>query len=499
MKKDLSRTAAAGKNLRSNAAGIFINIFFSFFSRKIFILVLGKEYVGLSSLIGNITVLISLFDLGSAGALTYKLYSAISESDSQKISSYLHFYRRFCMLSAFLTTAAGLILVPHLEKIVSDFQDLFTLRTVFLIYILSNALGYFFSAEKILLFADQKNYVCQIFSYIFGAITLVAQSAVLVVFSNYVAYLLTGTLLCLAEDFLLRRYVRKSYNDIDFSHNCNIDKSCKKELLHEMINLQPSNIASTLSRTVDNFLVVFLFGVAQNGVYSNYNLLLSYAGMLSVTFVSSISASVGSLGASSSKKHSKKIFGMTNLCSFFLSNICTTILFVMSQDIITLWLGENLTLSTACSAAVALCFFVSSTRRTTIVFRDSFGLYSHEKIKPFAELFLFVIMSLFFGRRLGICGIYLAQALSAVLISFWYEPYVLFKYGFGESVFPYYKKLFAFSLCCASCCFCAFLICRIIPFVSLKAAVCIFVSVIFSLGFFGASEDMKEIFKRFCK
>ena len=483
-----SRTRAAGKNLRANAAGIFINIFFSFFSRKIFVLVLGKEYVGLTSLIGNITVLISLFDFGSAAALTFKLYTAIAQNDTKKISSYLHYYRIFCIVSAILTSLVGITITPQLKKIVPDFSDTMTLYTVFLISIFSNALEYFFSAEKLLLFADQKNYVTQLFSYAFGAITLVIQSAALVVRASFPLYLATGSALCILQDFLICRHVRKSYREIDFRLRGNFDKSCRKVLLREMLRLQPSNIAATISRTIDNFLVVSLFGVAQNGLYSNYNLLLGYAGMLSVTFVSSISAGVGNLSVQATKEHSQKVFGMISLASFFLINICATLLFVMAGDIVTMWLGKSLVLPTGSSAVVAVCFFISANRRTTIVFRDSFGLYSHEKLKPFAELLIFVALAVICGIKYGLIGIYLAQALSAVSV-FWYEPYVLFKYGFGTSSRIYFKKFLVFVGCNLLSCYCAFNLCRCFDFIVLKAIVCVTVSVAFFIVMLANCEE----------
>jgi hypothetical protein len=99
MTNESSRTSSSIKNLRASTAGIFINLIFSFFSRKIFVLVLGKEYVGLSSLIGNITALISLVDFGASTAVTYRLYRALATGDDRSVCAYLHFYRRICALS----------------------------------------------------------------------------------------------------------------------------------------------------------------------------------------------------------------------------------------------------------------------------------------------------------------------------------------------------------------------------------------------------------------
>ncbi len=499
MRKYISRTHAASNNLRTSVAGIFINIILSFFSRRIFVIVLGKEYVGLSSLIGNITVLLSLADFGAASAVIFHLYKALAKKDHTAVSQYLSCYHSFCRLSAFVTVVCGAALLPHLSSFVKDFDDVPALKCAFCIYICSCALGYFFSREQILLFADQKNYVVQLFSFVFGALSAAAECAVLIFTRNYIVYLCTHSLIIFSCDLALAVYVRKTYPEICFSSKLVCPYHQKKLLLREMMFLQPSNISGTLLRTVDNFLVVSLFGVAANGIYSNYNMLLGYAFMLSVTLISALSASVGNLSASESKEKSEKIFYLTSTASFFLINICTCLLFAMSQDIISLWLGNSLSLPHSVSAVLAANFFITALRRTPLIFRDSFGLYKYEKIKPFAELLASVILSVFFGKRMGMGGIYLGQAMSAFFVCLFYEPYILFCHGFEKSVFPYYARMIKYGfvsfLSCAMCYFA----CRYLPLFSLRFGVCLFIPCTMFFIFFFSSVETKRIMEMILK
>ncbi|MBE6571222.1 MAG: hypothetical protein E7656_03105 [Ruminococcaceae bacterium] len=497
MKNESSRTISSIKNLRASTAGIFINVIFSFFSRKIFVLVLGKEYVGVSSLIGNITALISLVDFGAATAVTYRLYRALATGDDKSVCGYLHFYRRICALSSVLTCVAGAALSVILPKLVRGFDDAVTLYVVFAASILTSAAEYFFMPERVLLFADQKSYVAQLFSYAFGAVTVVADAVVLVVFKSFSAHLLVHSALSILQDIFVVRHVRRQYAKLGISSKKRYDKAFFKDLVREMVSLAPSNIAGTLSRTVDNFIVVSLFGVSQNGVYSNYNMLLSYAAIFSVTVVGAISASVGNLNASASRARSMRIFGMTSLASFFLVNISTTLLFVMSGDIMTAWLGSTMALPFSCSCALAANFFISGVRRVPVVFRDSLGLYRHEKIKSFVDLFASVALSVFFGKKFGIAGIYLGQAVAAFVVCLWYEPYVLFKYGFGTGVWRYYMRLLSYAAVSAASCLCSLSLCHAVGSFSVKFLVCIAVSAVFFFACFAGCRDLSGIFEKF--
>jgi O-antigen/teichoic acid export membrane protein len=295
---------------------------------------------------------------------------------------------------------------------------------------------------------------------------------------------------------ILTFYIRRQYPKIKFSGVK--DKGVKKRLLKEMMYIQPSNIAGTLLRTFDNFLVVWLFGVAVNGTYSNYNMLVSYMSMLSVVITSSISATVGNIGASESPENCERIFRMTSICSFFPVAICTSLLFVMSGDIITLWLDKSNATGGSFSFILALFFLVMGLKRSVAVFREGFGLYRKEKIKPFFELVLSLCLSAFFGKKMGLSGVYLGQAISSV-VCLLYEPYILYKYGFSKSVLPYYLLMLKYFFISFVSCACSFMLCRNIFSFSLKATVCIVLPLLFSFAAFYGREEMKTAMNYFLK
>ena len=96
---------------------------------------------------------------------------------------------------------------------------------------------------------------------------------------------------------------------------------------------------------------------------------------------------------------------------------------------------------------------------------------------------------------MGICGIYLAQSISALCV-FWYEPYVLFKYGFGESPKRYFKNLAFFTACTTLSCFSALSLSRLFPNTLAKITFCLLLPPLFFFALFGNSDDVKNILKR---
>ncbi len=490
--KQTTRTARASKNIRSSLIGIAINFSLSFFSRRIFVMTLGKEFVGLGSLLGNLMAVISLFDFGASSAAVYCLYRPLSENDTKRVSDILVFYNKCCILGALLVSVAGILSIPFLGFFVPDSDDVRSIVPIFLIFVASNVTEYFFSSKKILLFADEKSYVTQFFSYFFGVSTVIAESAVLIFTKSYILYLVTRLVLQLCEDIVLSAYVKKLYPTIKTQSFEKTPSDVRKILLREISELQPSNIANTLLRTVDNFLIVRLFGISANGIYSNYNLLLSYASMLSVTLLSAISSTVGNIGASESKDRAKRIFFATNYISFVIICLFATELCVLSGDFIRLWLGGGMSLPGGSSVLLCALFFVSGMRRCTIVFRDAYGLYKKEKIKPYIELALSLVLSVFFGKKIGIAGIYLGQLISSVSVCLFYEPYILFKNAFGSGLAFHYKRLLSYAAILSVSCFCSYSLCRFFDSIITKSAICAAVALLFSAGIFCTSREFSD-------
>ena len=315
MKPTARRGKAAADNVKATVAGIFLNFLFSFVSRRILVLCMGPDYVGLGSLVGNIAILLTLLDFGASSAVIYRLYRPLADGDETAVSQILSYYTRLCRLSAVLTSAAGLLYLPFVPDAAVGFSDTEILYTAYLLRLIPMSASYLFSPFRVLLFADQKNYTCQWISYIFGGLCVLSEGIGLLIFHSYMFSLFCHPVLSLTEDFIVRRYAKKQYPDVTFSGSQTVPVSLRRSMRREILRLQPTGIAGTLLCTLDNFLVVRLFGVTGNGLYSNYNMLIGYAFMFSVTLIGALSASVGNLGAFEKPEKAYGMFRITCLAA----------------------------------------------------------------------------------------------------------------------------------------------------------------------------------------
>ena len=105
-------------NSIKNSITIFISnalaLLIGFISQKIFINILGLEYLGLNGLFTNIISMLDIVELGIGNAIIYNLYKPIVQKDKETIKSLMKFYRKSYILVAIIVLLISLLLIPFL-------------------------------------------------------------------------------------------------------------------------------------------------------------------------------------------------------------------------------------------------------------------------------------------------------------------------------------------------------------------------------------------------
>ena len=91
----MSRTDNSLRNLKTAVLFKLAAIVVNFIARKIFVVVLTKEYLGLDGTFANILTMLSLAELGVGTAITYSMYKPLAEGDQKLILSLMTLYRKF--------------------------------------------------------------------------------------------------------------------------------------------------------------------------------------------------------------------------------------------------------------------------------------------------------------------------------------------------------------------------------------------------------------------
>ena len=138
------------------------------------------------------------------------------------------------------------------------------------------------------------------------------------------------------------------------------------------------------------------------------------------------------------------------------------------EPFITLWIGDKYLLSFSALLVSVISFYLTGMRKTVMVFKDASGIFQQDKYKPIIESIVNIITSIPLAIKFGVTGVLLGTILSTLLVSFWFEAYVLFTVSFNKSFWPYLlKQLQYFAVIAADAFLCKW-VWRMIPGDGLK-------------------------------
>lgn len=217
--------------------------------------------------------------------------------------------------------------------------------------------------------------------------------------------------------------------------------------------------------------------MAAVGLSSNYTLLSGTLNSLINQLFNGVTASAGNLNAIESKEKKKEMFYALNLTNFWLFGWAAVGIFVVSSDIVSLMFGENYILPLSIPFVIALNFYMVGMQNAVWTYKNTMGLFRPGRYLLIVTAVINLVCSIILGKIWGLFGILLATAISRTFTNTWYDPYAVFKYGFGEKSRAYFKRYFLFALVLVGTGGICYFICSFINFniwinVILKFLVC---------------------------
>ena len=440
----MSRTENFLKNVKAAFAFRVIVAIVNFSARKVFVMVLTTEYLGLNGVFSNILELLSLSELGIGSAITYSLYKPLAEDDREQVASLMALYRRVYRVVGVLVILLGGALAPFLPLLIRDMPDIPHIYLIYMIFVLNSALSYFYAYKQSLIGADQRQYIVTAYQGLLHLAATIAQVALLLLTRNYFAYLGVQTAVVLAGNIVVSRKADLLYPYLKTIPPRRLDPEVKEKIVQNSKALILHNLSGFAVFGTDNLLMSAFVGAAVVGLYSNYLLVANSLASVYDQLFTALTASVGNLSAEKSPEEVLPVFWRIQLFSSWLYGFSAVCLAVLLNPFITLWLGVDYRLSQSIVWLIALNFYTRGMRKTVLTFRTAYGLYWRERFKPLAESLINLAASIGLAIPFGVAGVLVGTLISTMTTCFWVEPTVLFKYGFRRSAKPYFQH-YAFN------------------------------------------------------
>lgn len=412
----MNRKKASTLNAGSAIILNIITIFIGFIAQRIFINTLGTEVMGLNNLFTNIVSVLTMADMGLGSAVLYYLYKPIAQNDTEKVASIIFFYRRACYAISAIIIALGILLLPFLNNIVGSDRPNNNIYIVFILFIISSVLSYLMTYKRALLQASQKNYIISTVHVGYVLVLNGIQIALLLETHNYYIYLGALIIMKFLENIAVNYITTVRYSHIVNTKPQPLAKSTKNGIIKIMKGTVFHNSAGYIANSKDSIVISNMFGLAQLGVFANYQLIIVAVSTLVSQIFYSITASIGNLLVEGNKDKSYKVVKRVCFINLWVAFIASIIFFSFVNEFVVLWLGSGYVVDYYTLVSLTIMLYLQSTRHSILSILLAAGVTYENRHIPVIEVAINVICSVVFAYLWGLPGVFLGTSASMIFL-----------------------------------------------------------------------------------
>lgn len=451
IKKSKSRTINSRNNFITGVIGQILVLIMAFLCRTVFVKTLGAQYLGINGLFTNIISLLSLTELGLGTSIIFNLYKPIAEDDKHQIYLLMKFYKTAYQLIGWVIIALGLIICPFLRYVIKDLPDFINVYFIFILFLAQSASSYFFFAYKsAILRANQQVYVINTTKWGFTIGLNVIQMLELYFIRSYELYVALQIISNALQNTTIAKQSDKLFPFINAKSEDKLSWAEMKDILKNCYALSLWKMNAVVVAATDNVVLSTFIGISIVGLYSNFQLLRSQIGKLTALAFSSMTASLGNLHAKDGNR-SVKMHKIINFMTFNLYGVIALGFFFVANPFVKIWLGDFYTLPTFAVFLLSVDLYITGINGSTNMFRTVMGLFQQMKYRPIIGVVVNLVVSIALVKPLGISGVILGTIACNFLVYFWFEPIILYKYGFKASPVKHFVNNIKYALMIFGC------------------------------------------------
>ncbi|MBQ3309997.1 glycosyltransferase, partial [Candidatus Saccharibacteria bacterium] len=437
------------KNSRKNMISAFlvntVSIIIGFISQRIFIQLLGSEYLGLNSLFANVLSMLSITELGLGTAIIFNLYKPVAEGSIDKIRSLMAFYRNSYHRIAAAISILGLFVVPLLPLIVKfdSAPSGINLYLVYVLFLLDSVLSYLFSYKRGILYAHQKTYLVNAIHIAYIILVNIFQLSFLFITKSYYLYLIIKIIFRLLENVAISIVANRKYKYLTEAGAAPIDAVTKRDIFKKIKALFLHQVGYFIVLGSDNVIISVFLGLTSVGLYANYYLVINSVYTVLSQFISAATPSIGNLLVTEAPEKRFETFNRLRQLNFWLSTLASIAIYVLIQPFITIWIGKDFLLPESVLLTLVIHFFIRSNRSVYASFKDAAGIYHEDRLIPVVESVINIIASVILVQIYGLAGVFIGTIISSLVIWCYSYPKFIYKNLLGRSYTKYVKETVA--------------------------------------------------------
>lgn len=413
-----SRTYNSIVNSIFGIGASMVTVTLNFFVRIILVRMLGAEINGLHNLFQSIVSVMALMELGISSAMIIHLYEPIKNHDIELTKGIMSFYRNVYRTIAFLFLGCCIFVdVFLMEHIVTTTIDMTIVRVYFLLFGATFFVNYLTYYKRSILFAEQKNRVsigvtaaCEV---VFRSIQIV----LLLVFHQYVYFLLVWLAEKAASNIICAKYVNKHHPYL-VNNESVLDQNKKLAIFNTVKPLVVNQTANTIRQSSKSILISILLGnVSIVGYYGSYQLVINMIEMVYSQFGGAFTTSFGNLAVENDKVKMAAAFKKASFVMNWIACIMCAGFMVCIHDFIYIAFGKNFVLDflSVFSLLLNLIFYLFNIPIVSI--QNAMGLHKLDAGYMVVQALTSILLAYACGYYWGMPGIFFGLLIPLIIFT----------------------------------------------------------------------------------
>lgn len=434
-----SRTKNATRNILWGYIANIVRIALEFVLRTVFIRKIGDAYLGVNGLYTNILGVLSLSELGIGISMSYSLYKPIAEGNTQKIKSLMLLFKKAYRIIAVIVAVIGLAVVPFLKFIIKDANGLSDNELIiyYLIFLFNTVTSYCVSYKYTLVNAHQKNYIITKYEMYFKIITIACQICILFMLKSFLAYLICQAVIGVAQKIYLYVYIDKLYPELKEKTVLPLDEEDKQVLKNSVKGTIVHKLGEVAIYQADNIIISAFINIVTVGLVSNYTLIVNAISTFTNSMFNALTAGYGDFIVRETKERQEELLYVNQFLAFSVFGTIAICLMVLTQPLITLWLGANHRVDDLTVMLIMSNVYFSGQRMMLNNYKSAAGIFLQDRWVPILRSIVNLGLSLSLVYIIGLPGIYIGTLVQG-LIGNIFEPTIAFKNMFNKAASRYY-------------------------------------------------------------
>lgn len=414
----------------------------NFIQRTVFIYVLGRTLSGVNGVYTDVLSVLSLTELGIGTALNYSLYKPVAEHNIEKIKSYMRFYKRAYLTIAGVIAVLGIAISPFLKYILKNPGNL-TVRELTLYYYLflfNTVISYFVTYKYSLVNAEQKNYIQTNITTLTKMATATVQIAVLLLFRNFLFYLLAQSVVELLQKIFVTAYLNRLY---PYLRDPDVQKLTTQET--QMVATKTKalichKIGDVARLQTDKIIISSFVNVDTAAVVDNYVYIITYVGNFVNIIFDSVISGFGNVVATESKERQYLLFKVYRFFACWLFGFGAVGFFhLLTPFIGGVWLHDSSwTLPQITVALLVMDFYLKGGRTVLLNFKIASGLFEQDRFLPLIQGAVNLVVSIALVQKIGVTGVYVGTLISGIMANL-IRPGIIYRVCFAKKAGNYFR------------------------------------------------------------